>query len=317
MNHKKLVYFNHDGGADDLVSLLALLLMDDVELLGVGVIPGDCYLEPAVSASRKIVDAFGEGRTIEVSASDSRAKNPFPKEWRMHAYFVDALPALNERDEPAAPLAAEPAHRHLIRKLREADRPATLLFTGPLTDLARALAEAPDIESRVKELVWMGGSFTGNGNVIEPEHDGSAEWNAFWDPDAVADVWESGIRIVAFPLLATDQVPWTIARRNAWSKLRAHPALDFATQCYAMCPPLVHFHANNTYFLWDLLTTSYVGKPDVARYREVVCRVSRDGPSQGRIEEAPEGRRIAIAETVDTEGFYEYITQLLSSFPKR
>jgi len=311
---KKLVYMNHDGGVDDLVSLLAVLLMKDVELLGVGVIPGDCYLEPAVSASRKIIDVFGGGASVEVSASDSRAKNPFPKEWRMHAYFVDALPMLNGRDEPSAPLSDEPAHLHLVRKLREADRKVTLLFTGPLTDLSRALAAAPDIEDKIDSLVWMGGSFKGEGNIIEPEHDGSAEWNAFWDPEAVADVWASGIDIVAYPLLATDQVPWTIARRNAWARLREHPALDFAVQCYAMCPPLVHVHANDTYFLWDLLTTSHLGGANLATLKEVSCRAHPSGPSQGRIEEAEGCRSIRIAEKVDTEAFFEYMTSLFQSF---
>ena len=27
----------------------------------------------------------------------------------------------------------------------------------------------------------MGGTFLDKGNVEEPEHDGTAEWNAFWD----------------------------------------------------------------------------------------------------------------------------------------
>lgn len=43
---KRKVYLNHDGGVDDLVSLFLLLQMEDVDLIGVGVIPADCYLEP-------------------------------------------------------------------------------------------------------------------------------------------------------------------------------------------------------------------------------------------------------------------------------
>ena len=45
----KKVYFNHDGGVDDLISLFLLLQMDNVKLTGVSVIPADCYLEPAIS----------------------------------------------------------------------------------------------------------------------------------------------------------------------------------------------------------------------------------------------------------------------------
>ena len=175
----KNVYLNHDGGVDDLVSLFLLLQMDDVELTGVGVLPADCYLEPAAYASRKIIDRFGHGKSVEVAASNSRGVNAFPKDWRMHAFYVDALPLLNEEGAVHAPLADMPAHEHLIETLRKKEDPTTLVFIGPLTDLARALDQAPDIEEKIEKLVWMGGTFLEVGNVEEPEHDGTAEWNVF------------------------------------------------------------------------------------------------------------------------------------------
>ena len=66
MTNKLNVYFNHDGGVDDLVSLFMLLQMDNVHVTGVSVIPADGYLEPATDASRKIIDRFGT-YSIEVS----------------------------------------------------------------------------------------------------------------------------------------------------------------------------------------------------------------------------------------------------------
>ncbi len=74
----KKVYFNHDGGVDDLISLFLLLQMDNVKLTGVSVIPADCYLEPAISASRKIIDRFSK-ENIEVAASISVRKIHFQK----------------------------------------------------------------------------------------------------------------------------------------------------------------------------------------------------------------------------------------------
>ena len=177
---KKPVYFNHDGGVDDLVSLFLLLQMESVDLIGVSVIDADCYVEPAVSASRKIIDRYGapELKGLEVSRSNSRPKNPFPKEWRMHAFYVDALPLLNERAEVVTKEADKLAHLDLIEKVHASKEPVTLLFTGPLTDLARALDEDATIESNIEKLYWMGGTFLPDGNVHEPEHDGTAEWNS-------------------------------------------------------------------------------------------------------------------------------------------
>lgn len=76
MTNQLNVYFNHDGGVDDLVSLFMLLQMDNVHVTGVSVIPADGYLEPATDASRKIIDRFGT-YSVEVSKSNSRGKIHF------------------------------------------------------------------------------------------------------------------------------------------------------------------------------------------------------------------------------------------------
>ncbi|MGG5735638.1 MULTISPECIES: nucleoside hydrolase [Bacillus cereus group] len=306
---KKKVYFNHDGGVDDLISLFLLLQMDNVELTGVSVIPADCYLEPAMSASRKIIDRFGKGN-IGVAASNSRGKNPFPKDWRMHAFYVDALPILNESGKVVTPMAAKPAHHHLIETLLQTEGKTTLLFTGPLTDLARALYEAPIIEDKIERLVWMGGTFRTAGNVHEPEHDGTAEWNSFWDPEAVARVWNANIIIDLVTLESTNQVPLTIDIREQWAKERKYIGVDFLGQCYAMVPPLVHFSTNSTYYLWDVLTAAFVGKADLAKIQTIKSIVHTYGPSQGRTVETDDGRPVNVVYDVKRDVFFEYITKL-------
>lgn len=306
---KKKVYFNHDGGVDDLISLFLLLQMDNVELTGVSVIPADCYLEPAMSASRKIIDRFGKGN-IGVAASNSRGKNPFPKDWRMHAFYVDALPILNESGKVVTPMAAKPAHHHLIETLLQTEGKTTLLFTGPLTDLARALYEAPIIEDKIERLVWMGGTFRTAGNVHEPEHDGTAEWNSFWDPEAVARVWNANIIIDLVTLESTNQVPLTIDIREQWAKERKYIGVDFLGQCYAMVPPLVHFSTNSTYYLWEVLTAAFVGKADLAKIQTIKSIVHTYGPSQGRTVETDDGRPVNVVYDVKRDVFFEYITKL-------
>lgn len=306
---KKKIYFNHDGGVDDLVSLFLLMQMDNVELTGVSVIPADCYLEPAMFASRKIIDRFGKG-SLDVAESNSRGKNPFPKDWRLHAFTVDALPILNESGKIVTPVAEKPAHLHMIDAIHASDEKTTLLFTGPLTDLARALDEDPSIEEKIDRLVWMGGTFRDVGNVEEPEHDGTAEWNVFWDPEAAGRVWKSSIEIDLVALESTSQVPLTVDIRNRWASERKHLGVDFIGQCYAMCPPLVHFTTNSTYFLWDVLTTAFVGNSDLVKVKKINSIVHTDGPSQGRTEEKDNGRPVNVVYDVNSSDFFDYITEL-------
>lgn len=310
------IYFNHDGGVDDLISLFLLLQMEDIELTGVSVIPADCYLEPAMFASRKIIDRFGKN-PIEVAASSSRGKNPFPKEWRMHAFYVDALPILNEIGEVHTPVATQLAHEHIVDTLLATEGKTTLLFTGPLTDLARALDMAPEIEEKIERLVWMGGTFCEEGNVHEPEHDGTAEWNVFWDPEAAAIVWESDFPIDLVALESTNQVPLTLDVRERWAKERSFIGVDFVGQCYAMVPPLVHFSTNSTYYLWDVLTTAFVGKPELVKVKTVNSIVHADGPSQGRTEEVADGRPVNVVYDVDRDAFFDYITDLAKKAPNK
>ena len=98
---------------------------------------------------------------------------------------MDALPILNESTtNEKSTISDVEAYEDIIRVLNQSNEPVTLLFTGPLTDLAKALKIEPSIQNNIEKLVWMGGTLE-KGNVEEPEHDGTAEWNAFWDPEAV------------------------------------------------------------------------------------------------------------------------------------
>lgn len=304
------VYFNHDGGVDDLISLFLLLQMDDIELVGVSTIGADCYLEPSVSASCKIINRFSNN-SLQVAPSYERGANPFPKEWRMHAFFMDALPILNESTtNEQSTISDVEAYEDIIRVLSQSSEPVTLLFTGPLTDLAKALKIEPSIQNNIEKLVWMGGTFLEKGNVEEPEHDGTAEWNAFWDPEAVKTVFDSEIAIDMVALESTNQVPLTLDIRQMWADERQYPGVDFLGVSYAAVPPLTHFITNSTYFLWDVLTTAYIGKPDLVQYKSLNVDVEFKGPSQGRTFIKDSGRPIKVVTDVKHDDFFNYITDL-------
>ncbi|TLP89681.1 purine nucleosidase [Staphylococcus xylosus] len=312
----KQIYFNHDGGVDDLISLFLLLHMDDIKLVGVSAIGADSYIEPAVSASQKIVNRFSE-QPIHIAASKERGKNPFPKDWRMHAFFMDALPILNEPTNVHSNILKHEAYLDIIDKIHNSPEKVTLLFTGPLTDLAKAITVDATIVQNIERLVWMGGTFLEKGNVEEPEHDGTAEWNAFWDPEAVKTVFDTEIKIDMVALESTNQVPMTWDVRQAWANERHYPGVDFLGVSYAAVPPLTHFQTNSTYFLWDVLTTAYIGMPDLIRKHDLNVSVYTEGPSQGKTYVDDQcGRPISVIDHVDHDNFFKYITDLAKKVTK-
>ncbi|HEY9750930.1 MAG TPA: nucleoside hydrolase, partial [Allocoleopsis sp.] len=148
---KPLVLMDHDGGVDDYLSTLLLMTMGHIHPLGVVVTPADCYIQPAVSATRKIIDLVGRAE-VPVAESTVRGLNPFPRLYRRDSWVVDHLPILNEPETIQTPLLPESGQEFMVRVLRQAPEPVTLLVTGPLTTVAIALDTAPDIEAKIKEI---------------------------------------------------------------------------------------------------------------------------------------------------------------------
>lgn len=312
----KNFYINHDGNVDDFISLLLLLQMPDVKVIGVGVIDGDGYVDPSVAASRKIVDVFGgKQKGVTVARSDSRAVHQFPREWRLSAFTFNDLPILNEKRTIDTPLADKPAHLDLIEKVTNSETKVSLVMTGPLTDLARALEIKPEIADNIECLYWMGGALNEEGNVHEPEQDGTAEWNAYWDPEAVKTVWDSPIKIVLVALDSTNQVPLTQELRWRWASQRKFPAMDLLGQGYS----LVHsFEANSIYYLWDVLTTLVSNYPDLVESEVVKTSVLSTGLGAGRTYRDDEnGRPVTFVTNVNSEAFFDKIDELGQSAPYR
>ena len=301
---KQLVLMDHDGGVDDYLATMLLMTMDHIQLLGIVVTPADCYAEPAVSATRKILDLMGCSH-IPVAESTVRGINPFPRLYRRDSFIVDHLPILNQSETIRTALVAESGQDFMVRVLREATKPVTLMVTGPLTTVATALDKAPEISAKIEKIVWMGGALNVAGNVeksLEAGQDGSAEWNVYWDPISAERVWRSQIEIIMCPLDLTNNVPVTSDIVYKMGRQRHYPISDLAGQCYALVIP-------QDYYFWDVLATAYLAHPEFYQLREWETQIITNGLSQGRTKIVPGGRPVYAMDTVDKERFYSYILQ--------
>jgi len=301
---KQLVLMDHDGGVDDYLATVLLMTMEHVQPLGIVVTPADCYVQPAISATRKILDLIG-CFDVPVAESTVRGINPFPHLYRRDSFIVDHLPILNQSEKIRTPLVSKTGQDFMVQVLREASEPVTLMVTGPLTTVAAALDAAPEIESKIKEIIWMGGALNVPGNVeksIEAGQDGSAEWNVYWDPISAQRVWQTQISIVLCPLDITNNVPVTSEFVRQLGKQRQYPLSDLAGQCYALVIP-------QDYYFWDLLATAYLAYPEFYQLREWEVTIITTGRSQGRTKIEPGSRKIRAMDKVDRERFYAYILQ--------
>jgi purine nucleosidase/pyrimidine-specific ribonucleoside hydrolase len=99
---------------------------------------------------------------------------------------------------------------------REAEGGLHLLCLGPLTNLARLLAQAPGAARRLGGVIAMGGAVDERGNVGP-----RAEFNLAVDPEAAAAVLAAGLPLTLVPLDVTRRVR---AGRAEVARLAAAPA---------------------------------------------------------------------------------------------
>ncbi|MBD0390018.1 MAG: nucleoside hydrolase, partial [Nostoc sp. C3-bin3] len=211
----------------------------------------------------------------------------------------------NQSETITTPLVAETGQDFMIKVLRDASDPVTLMVTGPLTTVAVALDKAPDIEAKIQKIVWMGGALNVGGNVeksLEAGQDGSAEWNVYWDAVSAARVWQTQIEIIMCPLDLTNNVPVTSELVYKMGRQRHYPISDLAGQCYALVIP-------QDYYFWDVLATAYLGHPEFYQLREWETEIITTGLSQGRTKVVSGGRKIYAMDKVDKDAFYAYILQ--------
>ncbi len=300
----KLVLLDHDGAIDDILATLLLMTMPNLEVLGIIVTPADCYIKAALNVTRKLLDLMAYHH-IPVAESTVRGINPFPALYRRDSLIMDNFPLLNQADTIKTPLVSQTGQRFMVQTLQKASEPVTLMVTGPLTTVATALEIEPTIEEKIKEIVWMGGALNVPGNVekeFAPEHDGSAEWNAYWDAIAVEKVWQTNIPLIVCSLDITNTVPVTSEFIRRLAKQRHYQLSDLAGLCYALAIP-------QDYYCWDVLATSYLHRSDLFSLKEWETEVITTGPSQGRIKVVEKGRKIVAMDEVDQKAFHQYLLE--------
>ena len=147
-----------------------------------------------------------------------KSEHEFPLAWRLDSLRVNQLPMINTADIKGSSSIDLPPHEFLAAELDSSSNPIKLLFTGPLTNLARCLTDHPGIEKNIEELIVVGGALRVPGNVSDSDNDGLAECNIYWDAKSAKRVFDSDIPITMFPLDATEQVPVTerFLRKLAW-----------------------------------------------------------------------------------------------------
>ncbi len=311
---QRRIIIDSDPGLDDAVAIfLALAAVDELEVLGIVAVAGNLPLAQTERNARRVCALAGRPELPVYAGCGRPLLHPLRTADRIHNDpRLDAVLA-----EPGRPLQAQHGVDFLIETLRSAEPSTiTLCALGPLTNIAMALAKAPEIAGRIGELVVMGGACFELGNVTP-----AAEFNIHVDPHAAAIVIDSGVPITMIPLDVTHRLITTEARLEA---LRALP-----NRCGAAAAALLAAFERNrrakfgerARALHDPAVIGYLLRPNLYEGREVNVAVETQSPLTIGMTVVDwwgvTGRKpnVRFMNTVDADGFYDLLTERLAHLP--
>jgi purine nucleosidase/pyrimidine-specific ribonucleoside hydrolase len=203
------VLLDCDPGHDDAVAiLLAAGRRDAIDLRAVTTVGGNAELEKVTLNARRVM-TLGGLTDVPVAAG---AAGPRRGDL-ITALDVHGQSGLDGAELPEPTMELDP--RGAIPLMAD-HGPATVVATGPLTNVAALLEQSPET---VSDIVWMGGS-TDRGNTRP-----YAEFNALVDPEAAEIVFASGKPLTMVGLNLTHQAQATPAIIERLRKIGT-PAAD-------------------------------------------------------------------------------------------
>src|SRR5215217_2226354 len=208
------VFCDTDIGDDDALAIAMLLRAPNIEVVGFSTVAGNTTVENATCnlltllnvADRQIPVTIGAARPLIVAPSHQGAAIHGPDGfWNcQQPHDLTTIP----RDVPKA-----------IADAARANPGMTLLALGPLTNVALAIQQYPDLLSTINIVALFGGT---RGNITP-----LAEFNAWFDPDAVDIVLRSGVNLTMIAL-------------DAWSPIMIEPT-TLTEQLRQSTDPLARF----------------------------------------------------------------------------
>jgi len=309
------IIIDTDPGVDDAVAiLLALAAPEELDVLGVVAVAGNLPLAQTERNARRVCELAGHADVPVYAGCGRPLLRPLATAEHIHGE--------TDRDRlllPEPTMALRPQHGvdFLIDTLRgEAAGTVTVCALGPLTNIAIALAKAPEIAERISELVVMGGACFALGNVTP-----AAEFNIHVDPHAAAIVLDSGMPITMIPLDVTHQVLTTPKRLIALRTLGNRCGSAVAALLVAFERKRRANFGTRGRALHDPCVIGYLLRPALFGGREVNVAIETQSPLTLGMTVVDwwgvTGRKanVRLMNTVDASGFYDLMTEKLRHLP--
>jgi inosine-uridine nucleoside N-ribohydrolase len=269
---RETVLFDTDSGlfGDDGAALVMLLRSpEQIVIPGITVVPGNVWAGQGAEYMLHILDLLkrpqipvytGAERPLVHTAAMARE---YGRRWGA----LEFTGAFSNNDPlavipaPGSKLSVRKVHREaavqfLISEVERQPGAVTILAIGPMTNIAMALCLRPDIETKIKRIVFMGGNVKVPGNASP-----MAEFNFWFDPEAARIVLRSRIpKKVMFALDICNTAPLHKAEFDQIAGART-PITDLYREDLGNRYPGFLHKPGAVGYMWDSLAAAYLLDP--------------------------------------------------------
>ena len=307
------IVIDTDPGVDDAAAIWLALASPEIEVLGITVVAGNVTLEATLANACKIVALAGR-TDVPVFAG---APGPLVRPQVTGKYAH--IGAFSDQLVPATEL--KPAAGHAVdfligtaRAAAEAGDPITICAIGPLTNLALALVQAPDIATGIRQIVTMGGAFRALGNRTP-----WAEFNVYADPHAAEIVYGSGVPIVLMPLDVTLQALFTQEHIQHFSDTAGPPGRALANLLLAFDRGDIGRFGRPGGPIHDPTTIAWLFKPELFVGRPAAIGVEVAGKTAGYTyadyhRQTDRPATALVIERLDEQGYIALLSERLGFY---
>ena len=318
---------------DDGVAFMMMLGSEEIEIKGLTAVTGNVWAREALAYGIRIGELCG-GKNLTYIAGAQYPMRP----GRLDSFDeeVDAdpgedasyrgafsYPAVNDwrsfyeqkyGRQPEIQPSLEDASEYIARQILSAPGQLTILAIGPCTNIAKALVAHPEIASKVKEIIYMGGAVWCNGNITS-----YAEMNFLYDPEAAAICIRAPFpkqTIVSLDVCNTvkmDRQQFMAVYQSVHSEeIKEMFRGNYIYQQFEEDP-------SATQHVWDLISAAIaIDSGIISEYKDVRLDVddAPASPTYGKVYETQSSscQIVRVPLQIDQDRFWDIVTSRLSKY---
>jgi inosine-uridine nucleoside N-ribohydrolase len=313
-------------GDDGAAVVMLLRSPEQVSVSGITIVPGNVWPAQGAEYMLHILDLLKQplvpvflGAEAPLLHTAAMARE-YARRWGPTEFIGAFAQDPHEvKPAPGTKLSLHRPHREsavnfLISEIERHPGEVTVLEIGPMTNLALALSMKPEIETKIKRIVFMGGNVRVPGNATS-----SAEFNFWFDPEAARIVLRSRIpQKVMFSLDICNTAPIQKAQFDAVAAVRT-PITDLFREDLGNRYPGFLQHPQGKTYMWDSLAAAYLIDPGFVtksetRYLDVLTAWGKfygsTVPLDRRV--APEATPILMALELNYQRVFELYKEKLT-----